>query len=116
MPMASEYDSRGKNEHHFDKGPCVWGPLHNGFPSYPKQKKRLANWHELYNEVNHLEDILNNSVMSYIVLISNQHTDELNFYAIHRREIQTSHNRKRTSILCDLFLFQHNFIIHLFVF
>ncbi len=71
------------------------GAPHNGFPSYPKQKKRLANCHELYNEVNHSEDILNNSLMSYIVLISDQHTDELNFYAIHRREIQTSRNSKR---------------------
>jgi hypothetical protein len=76
----------------------VWAP-HNGFPSYPKQKKRLPNWHELYNEVNHSEDILNISLMSYIVLISNQHTDEPNFYAIHRREIQTSRNSKR---LCEL--------------
>jgi hypothetical protein len=63
MPMASEYDSWSKNEHHFDKGPCVCGP-HNGFPSYPRQKKCLANWHELYNEVNHSEDILNNSLTS----------------------------------------------------
>ncbi len=63
------------------------GAPHNGFPSYPKEKKRLANWRELYSEVNHSKDILNNSVMSYIVLISNQHTDELNFYAIHKTEI-----------------------------
>ncbi len=85
MPMASEYDSQGKNEHHFDKGPCVWwGPHITAFLPYPKEKKRLANCHELYNEVNHSEDILNNSLMSYIVLISNQHTDEPNFYAIHK--------------------------------
>jgi hypothetical protein len=64
----------------------VVGAPHNGFPSYSKEKKRLANWRELYSEVNHSKDILNNSVMSYIVLISNQHNAELSCYryAIHK--------------------------------